>query len=426
MKICNLLLLVLSLMPTISFSQISPMHQTLDQTYDQFREPAFNTRRIKHGDLQPLLSQLSENSQFEVNLIGESVNGKPVTMVTYGNGPVQVLLWSQMHGDESTATMALFDIFNFLKDEETLREVKTMLRGRLSIHFIPMLNPDGAEVYQRRNALNIDINRDALRLQTSEGRILQHIRDSLKADFGFNLHDQSRYYNVEGTGKSASISVLAPAFNEKKDINDVRGRAMKVIVRFNKILQELAPGHVGRYSDDFEPRAFGDNIQLWGTSTILIESGGYPNDREKQFIRKLNYMAILDALWSIADDSYLREQISEYEKIPKNDSKLFDLKISDVRLDLDGQLYTLDIGINRNEVDHQDHRTFFFKSTVEDVGDLSTYYGYETFDAGGLELVPGKVLKLDRPLEDLTMEDYVRFDGRWIWLYWIERNASIS
>ena len=31
------------------------------------------------------------------------------------SGEVHVLLWSQMHGDESTATMALFDIFNFIK-----------------------------------------------------------------------------------------------------------------------------------------------------------------------------------------------------------------------------------------------------------------------------------------------------------------------
>ena len=59
---------------------------------------------------------------------------------------------------------------------------------------------------------------------------------------------------------------------------------MKIIVFMNDILQKYAPGQVGRYNDDFEPRAFGDNIQKWGTSTILIESGGYPNDIEKQEI----------------------------------------------------------------------------------------------------------------------------------------------
>jgi hypothetical protein len=32
-----------------------------------------------------------------------------------GNGKKKVLLWTQMHGDEPTATMASFDMFNFLE-----------------------------------------------------------------------------------------------------------------------------------------------------------------------------------------------------------------------------------------------------------------------------------------------------------------------
>ena len=53
-----------------------------------------------------------------------------------------------------------------------------------------------------------------------------------------------------------------------------------------KVLSDFIPGHIGRYSDDYEPRAFGDNFQTWGTSTILIETGGWKGDPEKQFLRK--------------------------------------------------------------------------------------------------------------------------------------------
>ena len=138
-----------------------------------------------------------------------------------------------------------------------------------------MVNPDGAELFQRRNNFEIDLNRDAVRQQTPEGKLLKEVFDSLKADFGFNLHDQSKYYNARLTDSPATISFLAPAYDYEKHINTTRGNAMKIIVQMNDIIQKYAPGQVGRYSDEFEPRAFGDNIQKWGTSTILIESGGY-------------------------------------------------------------------------------------------------------------------------------------------------------
>jgi hypothetical protein len=228
-------------------------------------------------------------------------------------------------------------------------------------------------------------------LQSPEGRTLKRVRDSLEADFGFNLHDQSTYYNAERTDKPATISYLAPAYNYEKDINEVRGNAMKIIVFMNNILQQYAPGQVGRYNDDFEPRAFGDNIQKWGTSTILIESGGYPNDIEKQEIRKLNYVSILSAIYTIAKENYKEIPISDYEKIPENDRKLFDLKLIGAQYELMGNTYTLDIGINQLEVDYEDHNRFWYSSRVIDQGDLSTYYGYETFDASAYTMKPAKV-----------------------------------
>ena len=158
----------------------------------------------------------------------------------------------------------------------------------------------------------------------------------------------------------------------------------------NNILQEYAPRQVGRYNDDFEPRAFGDNIQKWGTSTILIESGGYPNDPEKQEIRKLNFVSILAAVFSIADEDYKNAEISEYEKIPNNDRKLFDLKLTGLTYELLGEEYILDLGINQREV-QDENLDYFYDSYITDRGDLSTFYGYEDLDASGFKLVEGKI-----------------------------------
>ena len=282
------LILLLLLLGSTAICQEQDLTEILYTTYDDFKENSLKNRRIKHADLKPLIEKYSQNPKFTVKKVGTSIEGRDLSLISIGNGSIDIFLWSQMHGDEPTATQAIFDILNFLDSKSNVPEKRNIFRN-LRIHFLPMLNPDGAEIYQRRNALGIDINRDALHLQSPEGQTLKRVRDSLEADFGFNLHDQSIYYNAERTAKPATISYLAPAYNYEKDINEVRGNAMKVIGFMNRIIQKYAPGQVGRYNDDFEPRAFGDNIQKWGTSTILIESGGFADDVEKTRNTKIKF-----------------------------------------------------------------------------------------------------------------------------------------
>ncbi len=373
-----------------AIAQESDLTSSLYETYEKYKEGSLKHRRIKYTDILPLIETYRTNPKFEVRKVGTSIEGRSLNLISIGEGSIDVFLWSQMHGDEPTATQAIFDILHFLNSDD-FKDEKAAILTKAKLHFLPMLNPDGAEVYQRRNVLGVDINRDALRLQSPESRTLKRVRDSLEADFGFNLHDQSRYYNAERTEKPATISYLAPPFNYERDINKTRADAMKVIAFMNAIIQKYAPGQVGRYSDDFEPRAFGDNIQKWGTSTILIESGGYPNDLEKQEIRKLNYVSILSAIYTIATKNYENIPLSEYEKIPKNDRKLFDLKIEKVTYNLHGNDYVIDIGIQRPEVDLEGHMDFWNSSRVMDQGDLSTYYGFDTMDAQEYQIIPGKI-----------------------------------
>ena len=385
-KISLVLLFTLS----ICNAQNSDITSTLYETYEKYKEPKLSKRRIKHAQLKPLIENCRQNDKFTVVKVGESIEGRDLSLISIGSGETSVFLWSQMHGDEPTATQAIFDIFNFLASDDFKSEKKEILEN-CTLHFLPMLNPDGAEVFQRRNRLGIDINRDALRLQSPEGKTLKRVRDSLDADFGFNLHDQSTYYNAERTDKPATISYLAPAYNYEKDINEVRANAMKVIAFMNDIIQQYAPGQVGKYNDDFEPRAFGDNIQKWGTSAILIESGGYAQDVEKQEIRKLNYVSILSAIYTIAKGTYKDISLEKYEKIPENDRKLFDLKVANASYELLGKTYKIDVGANRLEVDKEKHNDFWYSSRILDVGDLSTYYGYDTLDATDYTILEGKV-----------------------------------
>ncbi len=361
----------------------------LAANYHNYHEPLLDFRRITRKDIEPFIESLSNHERFEVEKIGESVEGRTINLIRAGSGPKKVILWSQMHGDESTATRALFEVFNFLSADDALNEFRENILSKTTLYFIPMLNPDGAEVFQRRNALSIDLNRDALRLTSPEAVILKSVRDKYSPDFGFNLHDQSKHYNVVNTGKTASISFLAPAYNFEKDINEGRGNAMKLIVQMNEMLQVYIPGQVGRYDDAFEPRAFGDNIQKWGTNTILIESGGSIGDPEKLKLVKMNFMAILFALNEIANEGYSKASINDYETIPENDRNFFDLLIRNTYEYRNGEKFILDIGIFNEEQMIGNKLTT--KASIADLGDLSTYYGYEELHAEGMEVQKGKV-----------------------------------
>ncbi|MFN3997444.1 M14 family zinc carboxypeptidase [Algoriphagus sp.] len=360
----------------------------LESAYEKYKESAITDRRFKHADLQPLIQKHSD--EFKIENLGESVEGKSVTSMSWGNGQTKVMLWSQMHGNESTATMSLFDLFNFLEGKNDGHdELRDLLKNQINLKFIPMINPDGADAFKRRNALDIDLNRDAISQISPEAVILKKARDDFEPEFGFNLHDQQIYYNVANTPKQATISLLAPAYNYETEINEVRGRAMQTIAGMNELLQELIPGQVGKYDDAFEPRAFGDNIQKWGTSTILIESGGYLGDPEKQYIRKINFMIILNALHQIATKGYEQYTTEQYFAIPDNGFQLMDLIINEMQVKVNEKWFPLDLAIRRRESENASG--YFMSGLVEDVGDMQVFFGFETLDATGLQYTEGKV-----------------------------------
>lgn len=383
--------LLLALSASTLFAQNGYTKMPLDQlesAFEQYKEPALTHRRFKHADLQPLIQKHA--SAFEVEKLGESVDRRSISAMDWGKGQTKVMLWSQMHGNESTATMALFDLFNFLEGKgDGFDELRNLLNSELSLKFIPMINPDGAEAFKRRNSLDIDLNRDAISQISPEAVILKKARDDFEPEFGFNLHDQQTYYNVVNTPKQATISLLAPAYNYETDINEVRGRAMKTIAGMNELLQQVIPGGVGKYDDAFEPRAFGDNIQKWGTSTILIESGGYPNDPEKQEIRKINFMIILNALHQIASKGYENYTTEQYFAIPDNGLQLVDLMINEMQVKVNGKNYPVDLVIRRRESEAAEG--YYVSGAIDDLGDMQVYFGFETLDATGLEFTLGKV-----------------------------------
>lgn len=367
----------------------APSMQELQDRYMIYLEETITEKRFEIEDLIPIYNRLDVHSNIDFSIRGYSLQDRPIYLVKYGHGDIPVLMWSQMHGDESTATMALLDLFNFLtSDNPADQAFLAAIRERLTLCFIPMLNPDGAAQFERKNAANIDLNRDALDLSNPESRLLKAVRDSLEPAFGFNLHDQSIYYRAGRNGKQVALAFLTPAYNYDKDINDLRLRSMKLIAHLRDSLKILIPGRIAIYDDSFEPRAFGDNIQKWGTSTVLIESGGYPDDPEKQYLRQLNFLTLIKALESIMTGSYTSKTVYDYQSIPENERKMLSLIIEDLRVPVENQTVKMDIGYLYHEKVVEGNT--IYPSAIADVGDLSVYKGLKVFPAEDFDVIEGQ------------------------------------
>jgi hypothetical protein len=350
----------------------------IHNSYLAFEELSLKNRFFKHHELVILLNKLPET--FKVQKLGNSFNGKSINLVVWGNGDQKVMLWSQMHGDEATGTMALFDLMNYL---QTANDTVKSIAEKCTLYIIPMVNPDGAEIFTRRNAQQIDINRDFLARVSPEAQLLINCRDSINPQFGFNLHDQNTLWSVSDTLKPATLSFLAPATDKENSISEARKNAMLVIADiYNDLSQEL-PQQIGLFDDEYEPRAFGDNFQRLGTSTILIEAGGFKLDFEKQEIRKFYFSAILSGLQRIAKKSYLKQELSNYLNIPENSKKIFHILIKNVKIDEK----QISIGINYEENIVADDFTKTVKNfNIEDIGDLSSYGAYQVFEGQNLRI----------------------------------------
>ncbi|TWI04637.1 zinc carboxypeptidase [Luteimonas cucumeris] len=319
---------------------------------------------------------------FHTEDVGRSAEGRPLRHVSWGEGDTRVLLWSQMHGDESTASMALADLFRFL-GEHPQHPLVQRLRKNTALHFLPVMNPDGAARFQRRNAQGIDVNRDARALVTSEARALHDLRERVKPAFGFNLHDQNVGYRAGDSDRGTAIALLAPAFNEARDVDASRTRAIEVAVAIRAVLEPYIAGHIAKWDDTFNPRAFGDLTAQAGVSTVLIESGGIEGDLQKQRLRKLNFLALIGALDAIATGAHAGLPRARYEELPENGKVWPDLRISGGTLALPGQPQAkvdLLVEFERPLLERG--------GVIADIGDLGDVRARRSIDASGLYIVP--------------------------------------
>ncbi len=356
-------------------------------------------KELRYSDVDSMLLLLEKNypDQFIYEQLGTSVEGRPINLMQLGSGETRILLWSQMHGDEPTATAALFDVFNYLCANPDDPSVEQILENT-TILAIPMLNPDGAQRFNRRNAQGIDINRDARDLQTPEGQILFQAKEKYQPRFGFNLHDMSTRETVGKTDKLVALALMAPPINMRNDSNPTLIRAKQLMTVIMDVLNPFMEGHIAKYDADYMPRAFGDSMQSWGISTVLIESAGWFGEADT-FLQKTNFIAYLAAFEAIATGRYSLGDPDRYDQLPVNDRDMYDLVYQDITV-VDGTGnpgFRADLAVN----------FYNGRGRIVDLGDLNIFAAKDTVSGDNLFVAPGFIGVMDtenKPISAIISE----------------------
>lgn len=380
------------------------MFDTIFKQYDQIKEQLVTKRRIGPDTWKKLVDKWKKSYYLKVNTIGQSFLGEDIIEVKWGNGPIKIAAWSQMHGDEATATMALCDIYTFLSKERNIDdEMWKILHQNITLYSIPQLNKDGATLWQRETALGIDMNRDARTLFSPEAKLLSNWADQITPDYAFNLHDQNRLYAAGNTSNQTQIALLATAADEHSTWTTSRIRAGKLANHLTKTLKPYINENLAKWSDEYEKRAFGDTFQERGYGLILFEAGGMQWDLEKQYLRKITGCMLLDSLYQIATNKIENETLKDYHSLPTNEKCLADIKIIQAPLTTDGSIRSdLLFSIKETAIGKTDIK---YTWILEDIGDMSHYFGLTEINGLKLSLLEETIVEKEKEYEEFILTE---------------------
>jgi hypothetical protein len=348
--------------------------QSLASWHKKNKQDKLDSRRLVIDDLEPVLKEF--NDLFGVSQLGSSFESRPIYKVELGSGAKKILIWTQMHGNESTGTKAVLDLLRWIEKPGDLESLRDAILNNCSICIIPMLNPDGSERYSRLDSQGVDLNRDVLEKRAPESRLLQKVLKEVNPDFCFNMHDQRTIFSVGSPACPATLSFLAPSEDKERAITPGRIRTMEVIAAISESLKHMLKGGIGRYTDEFYPTATGDNFQRMGYSTILIESGHFKGDYERRKTREFTFLALLCGLVHISGDQ--QEDYKNYFSIPDNEKNYLDRIVKDVKIG--GK--RADIGVYLKE-EFRNGRVVFIP-TLDRFEDLSSFEADEVIQGNHL------------------------------------------
>lgn len=183
---------------------------------------------LTYDDMVAALAKIEGSSRGRVTVTtlrelgispGVSEAGRDLYVATVGTGPTHVWLQGRIHGNEPFGVDTLLDILRSAGSNGSPAWAR--VRDQLTLHVIPMYNPDGSELYIRHTILQdgsarrIDLNRDWApnAFAATESVSWYTYWTQIKPAFGLDIHHQGLKYDGD-TGAAITMSLgisLAPS-----------------------------------------------------------------------------------------------------------------------------------------------------------------------------------------------------------------------
>lgn len=184
----------------------------------------------------------ARSKRVEIEVIGKSVEGRPLHLVSVGHPapknagaarqrPTTLFVCTQ-HGNEPAGREACLQTLRdlaFTDDPELEGQLKEQ-----TILFIPTANPDGREANSRGNARDVDINRDHLNLRTPEAQAIAEVVRDWQPEPVVDLHEYG-----------PSIPVLYD-----DEVLYLWPRNLNVDAEVHDLAKELAEGYIAVDSEE--------------------------------------------------------------------------------------------------------------------------------------------------------------------------------
>lgn len=144
-----------------------------------------------------LLDEAARSDRVAVEVIGQSAKRNPIRLVRVCDPEAPagvraaVMLIGSQHGDEPAGREAILRFVAGMADN--LDGDLTELLGRRPVVAVPTSNPDGIDAGRRRNANDVDLNRDHVARAQPETRALHSVLARVRPLVVLDMHESRKH-----------------------------------------------------------------------------------------------------------------------------------------------------------------------------------------------------------------------------------------